>query len=57
MEPDTKKKGQVYKLLKLKLKLHIEEDKKYKIEVLKNSAVYASNIASKHLPKLYYFIS
>lgn len=39
-EQDITKNGRVNKLLKLKLELDIGEDKKYKVDVIKDSAIY-----------------
>lgn len=40
LEQNTTKKGRVNKLLKLEPKLDVREDKKCKVEVIKDSAVY-----------------
>lgn len=39
------KKKQVNKLLEPKSELDIDKDKEYKIEIIKNSAVYATKVA------------
>lgn len=45
LKKDTIKKKQVNKLLKFKLELDIEKDKKYKIEVISDGTMDTSKIA------------
>lgn len=59
LEQDTTKKEQFNKVtefLKPKQNLDIEDNKKYKVEVICDSKVYAKEI-KKQLPKIYYLIS
>lgn len=45
-----------HKLLELELGFNIEEDKKYKVETIRNSAVYNTAIENQ-LPRVYYLVS
>lgn len=55
LKQDITEKSQVNKLLKLELELNIGENKKYKIEAIKNSAVYIE-VTENQLPALYYLV-
>lgn len=56
LEQDSTRKEQVNKLSESEPKLNERHDKKYKIEAIKNSAVYDNKVAGDQLPKLYYLI-
>lgn len=43
-------------MLELELKLDVKENKEYKVETIKNSAVYVKAVKSQ-LPKVYYLVS
>lgn len=57
LNQDITKKRWFYKLLEPKQKLNIREDKKYKVEIIKDSTVYASKVVEGQLLRLYYIVS
>lgn len=46
LEQNTTKKRQVNKLPEIEPELNIGKDKKYKVEAIKNSAIYAQDMES-----------
>ena len=52
LEQDTIKKGQEFSVPKFEL----DNDKKYKVEAIRNSTVYAKR-ANGHLPEVYYLVA
>ena len=54
LEQDTTKKEQVEKVPELNAG---DNNEKYKVEVIWNSAVYANKLESGHLPGLYYLVA
>lgn len=54
---DNITKKQVNKLLKYELKLDVEEDKEYKLEVIKNGTIYTTKAIKVLLLELYYLLS
>lgn len=57
LEQNTTRQRQVNKLLESEPELDITKDKEYKVEAMKDSAVYANEVAGDQLLGLYYLIS
>lgn len=54
LKQNTSKKGQVNKLLEPELEFNVKKNKEYKVETIKDNAVYAIKDAGGQLSELYY---
>lgn len=57
LNKNNKKKERVNKVLDIEPELNTGKNKKYKIEAIKNNAIYANVVIESQLPELYYCIS
>lgn len=56
MEKNTTREGLINKPLEFNLALDVEEDNKYKIKTIRNSAIYVNKVAKTQVLGLYYLV-